>query len=74
MSCSDPKQLAASYQTVISRYNLSTIDLDIERSASLNPTVNARRAIAIATVQKAQAKAGKKLAVWLTLAVTPSGL
>ena len=74
VSCSDPTQLAASYQTVVSRYNLSTIDLDIERSASLNPTVNARRAVAIATVQKAQATAGKKLAVWLTLAVTPSGL
>ncbi len=74
VSCSDPKQLAASYQTVVSRYNLSTIDLDIEGSASLNSTVNARRAIAIATVQKAQAKAGKRLAVWLTLAVTPSGL
>lgn len=74
VSCTDPTQLAASYQTVVSRYNLSTIDLDIEGSASLNSTVNARRAVAIATVQKAQAKAGKKLAVWLTLAVTPSGL
>ena len=74
VSCSDPTQLAASYQTVVSRYNLSTIDLDIEGSASLNSTVNARRAVAIATVQKAQAKAGRGLAVWLTLAVTPSGL
>ena len=74
VSCSDPTQLAASYQTVVSRYNLSTIDLDIEGSASLNSTVNARRAVAIAAVQKAQAKAGRGLAVWLTLAVTPSGL
>ena len=74
VSCSDPAQLAASYQSVVSRYNLSTIDLDIEGSASLNSTVNARRAVAIATVQKAQAKAGRGLAVWLTLAVTPSGL
>ena len=74
VSCSDPTQLAASYETVVSRYNLSTIDLDIEGSASLNSTVNARRAVAIATVQKAQAKAGRGLAVWLTLAVAPSGL
>ena len=74
VSCSDPAQLAASYQSVVSRYDLSTIDLDIEGSASLNSTVNARRAVAIATVQKAQAKAGRGLAVWLTLAVTPSGL
>jgi chitinase len=74
VSCSDPTQLAASYQTVVRRYNLSTIDLDIEGSASLNSTVNARRAAAIATVQKAQARSGKRLSVWLTLAVTPSGL
>lgn len=74
VSCTDPTQLAASYQTVVTRYNLSTIDLDIERSASLNSTVNARRAVAIAGVQKAQAQAGRRLAVWLTLAVTPSGL
>ena len=74
MSCSNPTQLAAAYQTVVSRYNLSTIDVDIEGPASLNSTVNARRAVAIATVQKAQANAGKGLAVWLTLAVTPSGL
>ena len=74
VSCTDPTQLEGAYQTVVSRYNLSTIDLDIEGSASLNSTVNARRAVAIATVQKAQAKAGRGLAVWLTLAVTPSGL
>jgi chitinase len=74
VSCSDPTRLAASYQTVISRYNLSTIDLDIEGSASLTSTVNDRRAVAIATVQKAQERAGKRLAVWLTLGVTPSGL
>jgi chitinase len=74
VTCSDPTRLAASYQTVVSRYNLRTIDLDIEGSASLKSTVNARRALAIARVQKAQAKAGRRLAVWLTLAVTPSGL
>ena len=74
VNCSDPTQLAASYKDVVTRYNLSTIDLDIEGSASLNSIVNARRAVAIASVQKAQARAGRGLAVWLTLAVTPSGL
>ena len=29
-SCTDPTQLEAAYHTVVSRYNLSTIDLDIE--------------------------------------------
>jgi len=74
VSCSDPTQLTAAYRTVVRRYNLSTIDLDIEGSASLTSAVNARRAAAIATVQKAQTRAGRGLAVWLTLAVAPSGL
>ncbi len=73
VTCTNPTQLAASYQTVVSRYKLSTIDLDVE-GASLDPTAGARRAAAIATVQKAQKAAGKQLAVWLTLAVTPTGL
>jgi chitinase len=68
VSCTDPAQLAASYQTVISRYGLKTIEFDVE-SAALDPTAGARRAQAIATVQKAT-----HVTVWLTLAVTPTGL
>ncbi|MGO9899243.1 MAG: chitinase [Solirubrobacteraceae bacterium] len=74
VSCADSAKLAGAYQTVVRRYNLSAIDLDIEGFPSLSPTVNARRAQAIAAVQQAQAKAGKPLAAWLTLAVSPSGL
>jgi len=74
VSCTNPAQLESAYQTVVGRYNLSAIDLDIEGSQSLSSTVNARRAQAIAAVQQAQAKAGKPLAVWLTLAVSPDGL
>ena len=74
VSCANPTKLESAYQTVVVRYNLSAIDLDIEGSPSLSPTVNARRAQAIAAVQQARANAGKPLAVWLTLAVSPSGL
>jgi chitinase len=74
VSCTNPTELASAYQTVVRRYNLSTIDLDIESAPSLSPTVTARRAQAIATVQQAQAQAGKPVAVWLTLPVSPSGL
>jgi chitinase len=72
--CTNPTQLETAYQTVIRRYHLSAIDLDIEGWPSLNSSVNARRAQAIADVQHAQSAAGKPLAVWLTLAVSPSGL
>ncbi len=74
VSCADPTELEGAYETVVDRYNLSTIDLDIEGPASLNSTVAARRAEAIGAVQRARMKAGKPLAVWLTLTVSPSGL
>jgi chitinase len=74
VSCTNPTELADAYQTVVRRYNLSAIDLDVESTPSLSPTVTARRAQAIVAVQQAQAQAGKPLAVWLTLPVSPSGL
>lgn len=74
VSCTNPAQLKGAYQAVVRRYGLTMVDLDIESEKSLDPTVNARRAQAIATLQHAQATAGKPLSVWLTLAVTPSGL
>jgi len=74
VSCSDPTQLEGAYATVVDRYNLSTIDLDVEGPASLSSTVAARRAQAIAAVQRGRTTAGKPLAVWLTLTVSPSGL
>jgi chitinase len=74
VTCTNPTQLERAYETVIGRYNLSAIDLDIEGSPALSSTVNARRAQAVGAVQQGQAKAGKPLAVWLTLAVSPSGL
>jgi chitinase len=74
VGCTNPTQLESAYQTVVRRYSLSAIDLDIEASPSLSATVNGRRAQALAAVQQAQAQAGKPLAVWLTLAVSPSGL
>jgi chitinase len=74
VSCADPTQLESAYETVVARYNLSTIDLDVEGPASLSSTVAARRAQAIAAVQRGRLAAGRPLAVWLTLTVSPSGL
>ena len=74
VGCTDPTKLEGAYQAVVARYSLSAIDLDVEGPASLNPTVSARRAQAIAAVQRGRVTAGKPLAVWLTLTVAPSGL
>ena len=72
--CAGAAKLEGAYQAVVDRYDLSTIDLDVEGPASLNPTVTARRAQAIAALQRERATAGKPLTVWLTLTVSPSGL
>lgn len=72
-SCTEPSQLVDAYSAVIDRYQVGTIDLDIEGD-SLNNDSERARAEAIATVQSAQRDAGKDLAVWLTLPVAPSGL
>jgi chitinase len=73
-ACTNLGQLEAAYSSVVDRYSISTIDLDIEGDNLTDTAGNARRAEAIAEVQKAHRAAGSKLAVWLTLPVTPDGL
>jgi len=71
--CDDPDKLVEAYASVVDRYQLSTIDLDLE-----GPTLSAasaeRRATAIASLQASRAESGDPLAVWLTLPVAPDGL
>jgi chitinase len=74
VTCTSVTQLAAAYSAVIDRYNLSTIDLDVEGTALENSAANVRRAEALALVQKERRAAGKPLAIWLTLPVTQTGL
>ncbi len=73
-ACTDVGALAAAYAQVIDRYHISTIDLDIEGANLSNPAVGQRRAEAIKKLQSTRRAAGKPLAVWLTLPVSPSGL
>lgn len=72
--CSDVEKLKNAYTTVINRYNIDTIDLDIENDAASTNEVLVRRAAAIAKIQKERKENNKNLAVWLTLPVIPSGL
>jgi chitinase len=72
--CADPAALLAAYTSVVDRYQVSTIDLDLEGDALGDPVVGERRAAAIKSLQAAARAAGSDLAVWLTLPVAPSGL
>jgi chitinase len=72
--CTDQQELTRAYSSVIDRYDVSTIDLDIEGPALSAAGAAQRRAAAISAIQQRVRAAGGKLAVWLTLPVTPSGL
>lgn len=72
--CTDEGVLKRAYQSVIDRYKINTIDLDLEGSGLTSETVNNRRATVLAKLQDERKQAGKKLAIWVTLPVTPQGL
>ena len=72
--CTDHDALFNAYKSVIDRYNISTIDLDLENESLRNTEAAVRRAEVIARLQKAYEADGKNLVVWLTLPVAPQGL
>jgi len=74
VKCTDPDKLLNAYKTVVERYNVDTIDLDLEQSGLTDSAAGARRATAIAKLQSERRAGGKNLAVWVTLPVTPQGL
>jgi chitinase len=74
IGCDDPAKLKAAYSAVVDRYDVGTIDLDLEGAGLTNAVANARRASAVASLQQQRRGSGKSLAVWLTLPVAPSGM
>jgi chitinase len=74
VSCADPEKLLQAYETVVNRYHIDTIDLDLENNGLTNTEASKRRATVIAKLQAKRHASGKNLAVWLTLPVSPQGL
>jgi chitinase len=74
VKCTDSAKLLAAYKSVIDRYNINTIDFDLERSGLTDTAAGARRAEVIARLQQQRRSEGKNLAVWVTLPVIPQGL
>ena len=74
VSCTDQAALDAAYASVVQRYDARTLDFDIEGTALADTPSIARRATAIATLERTARQAGRPLRVWLTLPVTPRGL
>lgn len=74
VACERPDALEAAYRTVIDRYGADTVDFDVEGDALDDGAANRRRAAAVKAIQD-DVRAGRgRLAVWLTLPVTPEGL
>ncbi|HWB00461.1 MAG TPA: cellulose binding domain-containing protein [Pirellulales bacterium] len=67
-------QLTAAYQTVVSSYNLTKLDFDIEGAAVADHASIDRRSQALAALQQTAAAQGHTLDVWFTLPVLPTGL
>jgi chitinase len=74
VKCTDESALKAAYLSVIDRYHLSIIDLDIEGPALSDWSSIKRRATVIGEVESSVQAAGGHLSVWLTLPVAPAGL
>ncbi|KDA04876.1 glycosyl hydrolase family 18 [Microbacterium sp. CH12i] len=71
VACSTTSELADAYRAVIDRYRVSTIDLDLENESLADAAAGARRAAAVAQVQK---RSDNDLSVWLTLPTATDGL
>jgi chitinase len=69
VACADQSRLTDAYRQLIKRYDVSTLDLDVEGAALADAASLQRRAAAIKAVQSE-----RKLDVWLTLPVSPEGL
>jgi chitinase len=74
LACDTPETLASAYAAVVDRYDLTALDLDIEGPALSDSAANLRRAVAIKALQDRARARKQRLAVWLTLPVTPDGL
>lgn len=74
VACTEMNKLTSAYRDVVTRYDLASIDLDIEGAAVADQAAGKRRSEALAAIQRERTKAGHPLAVWLTLPVAPTGL
>ncbi|WP_265459899.1 chitinase [Enterococcus sp. HY326] len=74
LNAEDADDLMAAYLSVVERYELSTIDLDLENEGLTDSDQGQLRAKAIAKLQEERSQSGEDLAVWLTLPVITTGL
>jgi hypothetical protein len=73
-SCGSVTQIAAAYETVVSSYGVTRLDMDIEGQSLTNPAGINRRDLALKLTEAWAAQHGIPLQVQYTLPVTARGL
>ena len=73
-SCTDVRKIAAAYQKVITTYNVSRLDMDIEDISLDNTAAIDRRNQAIHLVQEWAARQHRRVEIVYTLPTAPTGL
>lgn len=73
-SCEDEEALLRAYTSVLERYRVNLIDIDLERENLTNVEAGERRARVLSRLQEEARQQGKPIAIWLTLPVAPQGL
>ena len=73
-ACSGVSELTVAYRTVMDRYRIDVMDLDIEGAMLDDGAATDRRGRAVAALQAERRSDGGSLDVWLTLPVAPQGL
>ncbi len=74
VACTSTSALTQAYLAPIQRYNVNTVDFDIEGAALGNRAANVRRADAVAAIQHRLSQRHRSLKVWVTLPVSTQGL
>ncbi|KKS93676.1 MAG: Chitinase [Candidatus Collierbacteria bacterium GW2011_GWB1_44_6] len=74
LNCTDEENLLKAYESVIEKYGVDTIDLDLENNGLTNSEALDRRAMVMARLQEKRKSENKRLTIWLTLPVSPQGL
>lgn len=74
VGCTNVDKLTEAYMAPIERYDAGAIDLDLEGEALADMGASARRAAAIAKVQRRLGDRREPLRVWVTLPVSSEGL
>lgn len=73
-ACASVPDLIKAYSAVLDRYDITTIDLDLEGENLADTVAAERRADAVAALQQQREATGGRLDVWVTLPVATDGL